>query len=131
MTAIPVNNQNIEYVAKCLDVEVDAIEVKLQKSKHEYRKNKDKEWILDFFNADEAWYEKTKKTIQEKAKNLSENLSHKEKTKALYGWIADDTKISGSLSIPLEEDVEYSKADCIKMVFHGQIDLYLKIVNWD
>jgi len=89
------------------------------------------DWILDFFEKDEQWYKETKQIIRQKEKELPDNLDHKEKIKALYGWIANETNITNSLNIPLEHDREYSKASCIEMVFNGQIDLYQKIINWD
>ena len=107
------------------------VDEKLQKAKQDYKERIDMEYILEFFNADQKWYDDTKEKISQISKNLPKDLSREEIIIKLYGWIEDDTKISGSLVQPYAEDIAYSKADSIRMVFNGRIDMYEKIMRWD
>lgn len=107
------------------------VDEKLKKAKQDYKERIDMEYILDFFNANQKWYDDTKEKISQLSKNLPKDLTREEIIIKLYGWIEDDTKISGSLVKPYAEDIAYNKADSIRMVFIGQIDLYKKIMNWD
>ena len=131
MAAIPITNQNLHQVAASLDLDAQEIEQKLYDSKYEYKKQQDFQYTLDFFNADETWHANTKQKIKKISANLPKGLSRKEIIIKLYGWIEHDTKISGSLSIPYEENVAYSKAYCISLVFNGFIDKYDKLLSWD
>jgi len=130
MIAIPITSNNLHCVATSVGISADELQSKVEKSKLDYKKEQDMKYILDFFNADEQWYLETKEKVNEIDKSLPEDLDHKERIIKMYGWIKNDTKISGSLNIPFRNP-EYGAASSIEMVFNGQIDMYLKIINWD
>lgn len=131
MKAIPLTKQNISTVASSIGISPSDLVDEINKSKLEYIDEQNFKYILDFFNADEEWYRKTKAQIEKIRKTIPNDTDHKTRTIKMYGWIKNDTKISGSLSIPLETDQKYSEAHCIEMVFNGQIDIYKKITSWD
>lgn len=61
--------------------------------------------------------------------SLPKDINYKERTIKVYGWIADTIKHK-SLSIPMESNIEYARADCIQLILTNP-NLYLKITNWD
>ena len=67
--------------------------------------------------------------IKEIAARLPDDLDYKERTIKMYGWIAD-TITHKELSIPMETDREYARADSVEMILTDP-KLYLKIINWD
>lgn len=131
MKAILLTKQNIPIVAASLGISTSEMFEQMRQAKYEHKKKQDMQFILSFFNADEKWYKETADKVAKIAASLPEGIGHKEKTIKMYGWIEKDTKISGSLSIPMELDYEYSASTAIQMVFTGQIDLYHKIMRWD
>ena len=126
MRAIPLTKQNISVVAASIGISTSDLVDEMNKSKLEYSDEQNFKYILDFFNADEEWYEKTKAKIEKIRKTIPDDMDPKARTIKMYGWIKNDTKISESLSMPLETDQKYSEAHCIEMVFNGQIDIYKK-----
>ena len=131
MIAIPLTGQNIAAVASSLGVSEEAIEAKLQQSEQDYKEKQNLEFALDFFNADEQWLEKTKAKVRSIADSLSEDMGRRDRLVAMYGWIEKETKIRGSLSIPMMTDVAYSSAQCIAKVLNGNVDGYLQLISWD
>ncbi len=131
MRAIPLTKQNISVVAASIGISTSDLVDEMNKSKLEYSDEQNFKYILSFFNADEEWYEKTKAKIEKIRKTIPDDMDHKIRTIKMYGWIKNETNISGFLSIPLETDREYSEAHCVEMVFNGEIDIYKKIINWN
>ena len=128
-TIIPLYGQNIYAAAATADVSVEELLEKQQESEAQYKKDKDKEWALDLLEKDEAWYDDTMKKIEEIRSTLPDNLDYKEKTKKLYGWIAEEVS-NVTLSIPMERDRGYAAAECMELILTNP-DMYLKIINWD
>jgi len=58
-------------------------------------------------------------------------MSRRDAVVAMYGWIENETKIRGDLSIPMISDAKYAHAQCIAKVLNGYIDSYLQLVSWD
>lgn len=131
MQAIALTNKNISTVALCLNISTSDLLDKVNQSKLDHIHKQNFEYILSFFNEDEAWYQKTKAAVEEIKNTLPDKMDYKMRTIKIYGWIKNETTVTGSLSIPMELDQEYSESRCIEMVFNGQIDIYLKILNWD
>jgi len=131
MRAIPLTAQNIAIVAESLGVDKKTIEEKLQKSKEAYKKQQNLEYTLEFFGADEQWLEEIKKRVKAIAQTLPEDISRRDAMVAMYGWIENETKIRGNLSIPMMSDVAYSHAQCIAKVLNGHMESYLQLISWD
>jgi len=131
MIAIPINRQNITLLASGLGVSTEELVEQVNQSEIDHKKKQDMKYILNFFNTNETWYKKTKEEVKKIAASLPEDIDYKDRTIKMYGWIENETKISGNLNIPMEFNKRYSAASAIEMVFNGQIDLYRKIMNWD
>ncbi len=126
---IPLNGQTLYMAAAMADVSVEELLEMNRKSKAQYKKDKDKEWALDKLGKDEAWYEAAMKRIAEVKSTLPDDLNYKEKTKKLYGWIADEVSHI-PFSIPMEMDDEYARAHSVELILTNP-NMYLKIINWD
>jgi len=126
---IPLYGQNIYTATALTDISVEELQKSQHESEEKYIKDKDKEWALEKLSKDEEWYDNAMKKIEEIRSTLSDDLNYKEKTKKLYGWIANEVS-DVNLSIPMEMDKEYSEAECIELILTNP-DMYLKIINWD
>ena len=127
--AIPLCEQNIYAAAAIADISVEELQKMQNESEVKYKKDKDKEWALGKLGKDEEWYDNTMKKVEEIRSTLSDDLDYKEKTKKLYGWIANDVS-NVNLSIPMEIDKEYAQAECVELILTNP-DMYLKIISWD
>jgi len=127
---IPITKQNINSVAASIGISASEIADKLAKSESEYKKQQDMESILNFFHADEIWYEKTKVKINQIEKSLPKDMEYNRRIYKMYDWIKNDTKITKTLALPFEDPI-YSASSAIEMVFTGKIDTYEKILRWE
>ena len=127
--AIPLNGQTLYTAAAMADISVDELLEMDRESRAQYKKDKDKEWALDQLGKDEAWYDAAMQKIEEIKSTLPEGLNYKEKTKRIYGWIAEEVS-DIPFSIPMEMDDEYARAHSVELILTNP-DVYLKIINWD
>jgi len=127
--AIPLNGQTLYTAAAMADISVDELLEMDRESRAQYKKDKDKEWALDKLGKDEAWYDAAMQKIAEIKSTLPEGLNYKEKTKRIYGWIAEEVS-DIPFSIPMEMDDEYARAHSVELILTNP-DVYLKIINWD
>ena len=130
MQPIPLNSRsNILMASAITGMSMDKIYDKMYKASVEYKKEKDKEWAIGFFQKDEQWYEATLEKVKQIESTLDENMDYKEKTIKLYGWIAKEVP-KRHYSIPTETNQEYATARCIELIL-TKPDAYLKILNWE
>jgi len=127
--AVPLNRANIHLVAAKVNTSVEELLEKRDEAEHLRKEEHDKQWAIDFLGKDEQWYDEAMLKIKEIAATLPDDLHHKERTIKLYGWIAETIKHK-ALSIPMETDTEYARADSVEMILTNP-KLYLKIINWD
>ena len=118
--------KNIHEVAASEGMTAEELDKKMQKAYSDMRARQNRDYAINFFYKDEAWYEETLTKVQEIRETLPDNLSGKEKIKRLYGWIEPQRR----LTMPLECDMEYAHASCVEMILTNP-DLYLKVISWD
>ena len=121
--------QNIHMIASEMDISVEDLENKRIKAKLDYQNEQDKKWTIDKLNKNEEWLEETLEVVQKIKYTLAEDIDYKERTIKMYGWIADQfPKLN--LSIPMQTNNEYTRADCMKLILTDP-SMYSKIQNWD
>lgn len=128
---ILITKKNMPYIAASVGIPESQLIDKTLEAEIAFKKRQDMKFLLSFFNENEKWYQETKDKVAKIESTLPKGINHREKTIKMYGWIAKETNISGSLNLPFESDPEYSAAHAIELVFTGEIDLYHKILNWD
>ncbi len=127
--AIPLNRANIHLVAAMVDTSVQELLEKKDEAERLRQEESDKQWAIDFLGKDEQWYDEAMQKIKEIKATLPDGIGYKERTIKMYGWIAD-TITHKDLSIPLETDHEYARADSVEMILTNP-KLYSKVIRWD
>ncbi len=129
MKAIPLTNSgNIQAAAAEADITVDDLAQMMFDAQYEARKKSQKEWVLDFLEQDEAWWDETMAKIARLDKELPKDMPYKERTIKLYGWVAKS--LDRHFDIPMETDQEFADADAIELLLTN-LDMYHKIMRWD
>ena len=112
-----------------MDISVEELENKRIEAKQKFEDEQNRKWAIAKLGKDEAWYADTIQKIEDIKVTLSKEINYKERTIKLYGWIADSFP-NLNLSIPMQSDTEYARADCICLILTDP-SMYHKITNWD
>ena len=121
--------QNMHIIASEMNISVEELENKRIKAKQNFQDEQDKQWAIAKLGKDEAWYADAIQKIEDIKATLPNDIDYRERTKMLYGWIAESVP-NLNLSIPMESDIEYARADCISLILTDP-SMYHKITNWD
>lgn len=126
-----ITRQNIGYLANEAGVTVEKLHDKMVKSRLEFKKEQDKQWSYEFFGKDNQWYDDTMQKVKMIRESLDDNLSYKEKTIKMYGWIEKNGRKNLSMPMMYDKDLpEYSHAVAVEYILTNP-DAYHKMMNWD
>jgi len=121
--------QNIHIIASEMDIPVEELEAKRVKVKLDFQDEQAKAWAMHKLGKDNLWFEATREEIEKTKETLPKNMNYRDKTKKLYGWVADKFP-KMYLSIPMESDGEYARAACIEAILNNPSN-YHKLTSWD
>lgn len=129
MKAIPLTNAgNFQTAAAMAGISAEELMQKMFDAQQETKKKNQKEWVLDFLDKDEVWWDETLQKVEEIRASLPKDLDYKKKTIRLYGWIAES--LGRQFDIPMEPDRKYADASGIKLLL-TDLDAYHRIMNWN
>jgi len=126
------NSRDIMVASEVSGISPAEIEKKKQEALYNTKRESEIQWAIDHFNKDREWFDKTMQKVNDLQKSVSKELSFREQTIEVYGWIANelDKNIVSSFSIPLEKNRQYTIAHSIELIL-TEPSLYNKIINWD
>ena len=126
------NSRDIMVASEVSGISPAEIEKKKQEALYNTKRESEIQWAIDHFNKDREWFDKTMQKINDLKESVSKELSFREQTIEVYGWIANelDKNIVSSFSIPLEKNRQYTIAHSIELIL-TEPSLYNKIINWD
>lgn len=122
-TYIPLLGGNIYMAAAIAGADVEELIGKMHEAEFDYKQKSDRKWAMDFLGWDELYYEEAIAKISEISLTLNDDLDHKQKTIAKYGWMQSKGK---EPSIYMELNQDYSHAHGMELIL-TQPDLYIKI----
>lgn len=126
-----ITRQNIGYLANEAGVTVEELHDKMVQSRLDFKKEQDKRWSYEFFGKDNQWYDDTMQKVKKIRESLDDDLSYKEKTIKMYGWIEKNGRKNLSMPLMYDKDLpEYAHAVTVEYILSNP-DTYLKMMNWD
>ncbi len=130
-TGIRVTRDNIHMLADDVGVSVEDLYSDMIDAKLAFRREQDKQWAYEFFGKDEKWYDETMQKIRDIRESFPEDISPKEATIKMYGWIEKNGKKNLSMPMMYDKDYpEYAHAVAVEFVLTNP-DSYNKMMNWD
>lgn len=126
-----VTRQNIDCLAGEVEVKTKELYDQMVDAKLTFKKEQDIRWAYEFFRQDKKWYEETMLKIKRIRSTLPKDISPKEATIKMYGWIEKNGK--KNLSMPMMYDKqypEYSHAIAVEYILTNP-DRYLRAINWN
>ncbi len=130
-TGIRVTRDNIHMLADDVGVSVEELYSDMIDAKLAFRREQDKQWAYEFFGKDEKWYDETMQKIRDIRESFPEDISPKEATIEMYGWIEKNGKKNLSMPMMYDKDYpEYAHAVAVEFVLTNP-DSYNKMMNWD
>ena len=130
-TGIRITRDNIHMLADEVGVSVKDLHDEIMDAKLAFKREQDRIWSYEFFGKDEKWYDETMQKIRDIRESFPEDISPKEATIKMYGWIEKNGK--KNLSIPMmcdENYPEYAHAVAVEFILTNP-DSYNKMMNWD
>ena len=126
-----ITRQNTGSLAIEAGISVEVFQDTMVKSMLEFKKEQDKQWSYNFFGKNSQWYDETLEKVHRIKESLNDDLSHKEKTIKMYGWIEKNGRKNLSIPLMYDKDLpEYAHAVAVEYILTNP-DAYHKMMNWD
>ena len=131
MIAIRITNANKDLIAAMTGMDRLELEEKLYEAKRKYQEERALEFQKNFFKTDEEGIKKIKEKIRQIKESLPDNISNRDRMIAMYGWLEEEFEEVKNMTPPPVDDIKFTKAMLLELILMGDIDTYLRAINWD